>query len=185
MPVFFAMGRRKIKAYGEDPLANPDKEPNLLIMDVSDGRMDLAPKVARACAWALETGYTQMVLLDDDTFVDVFRLNDYAWMSFQNEKDYVGFQGLTRTWMSGSCVILSQRAMRVVSVSADMKENAHDDIQMGLALQGLTWQHTDRFNVGPDPKNMPMPENLIVATHKCLPDTMREVHLRHVMAFGI
>ena len=185
LPHKFVVGKRKVKAYGENPMANPENEPNMLILPVSDARMDLSPKIKGACEWALENGYTQMVVLDDDTFVDTARLADYCERAFALGKDYVGFQGPNREWMSGSAYIISISAMRILSVAPELKDNTHDDIQTGLALKGrVIWEHTEKFNVGPVPEPLPLPDNEIITAHKCLPDVMREVSTRHTMAFG-
>lgn len=180
LPHKFIVGKRK-----DGSLANPDREQDLLIVPVNDARLQLAPKIAAACAWSLESGFTQMVVVDDDTFVDAARLGIYCGQVYFNGKDYVGFQGQTREWMSGSAYVLSLRAMRILSVASELTPNSHDDIQTGLALKGrVVWQHTDRFNVGPDPELMPLPTNEIITTHKCPPVKMREISLRHEMAFG-
>lgn len=153
--------------------------PDALHCNVSDAFKDIAPKVQYACRYALDTNTDFLVVGDDDTLLIPERL---LACGFQKH-DYLGFMrtsGLEYNanipYAQGSCYVLSARAMEKVVLSDVMRPGIIDDGAVGQALfRRVPFTHEHRFEPGPVPEPFPMASNDLISTHKCLPDTMRNL----------
>lgn len=154
----------------------PTTEEDVLYCQVPDTFSSIAPKIWAACTYALEEGVTNLFVCDDDTYVRPDRL-----LASDFEKgDYIGF---VRTdgvpYMQGSAYWLSERAMEHVVLHKElMRPGVIDDGAVGQCLvDRVQFVHDWCYQPGPNGlENPPLPQNNIITTHKCLPDTMRHVH---------
>lgn len=169
---------------GEGPKLN---EENLVQFPVPDNFGNMAPKVAKACEFAVKF-YDWVVVCDDDTYVVPERLEAALTQGYGYEdyaQDYIGWRredgGQQYNWpyVQGSCYWLSKRAAQEVAVSSIMRPGIPDDVAVGkvLGLVGIEIISDSRYYPGPVAGNgRPKPTNDIISTHKCLPETMQHIH---------
>ena len=153
--------------------------PDALLCDVSDAFTDIAPKVLGAVTYALDNNVTNLVVIDDDTYLCWPRMLASGFQKF----DYLGFVRSYSEcpYMQGACFSLSARAMeRIMKNSFYLRNGVPDDVAVGRALYGeVPFTHEHRFSVGapyPAPHMWPQKDNDIIAAHKLLPALMRDCH---------
>ena len=150
-----------------------------LACDVSDAFTDIAPKVLAAVTYSLEQNVTNLIVIDDDTYLCWPRLLASGFQKF----DYLGF---VRThadfpYMQGSCYTLSECAMeRIMKNNLFMRNAIPDDVAVGNCLYGeVPFTHEHRFSVGvPYPTSVWWPQkgNAQIVAHKMDAVNMRACH---------
>ena len=156
--------------------AKAKQETDLLKFPVSDKFDQIAPKVKHACLYAIQKGYHNLVIVDDDTYVRPERLARLCLV----DEDIIGFlrEDLVGYYPQGSCYVLGPCAIRYLAVSKELDGVGPDDVLVGKVLckHLTTINHTNEINPGPMWYKMPLKDNAVVSTHKCLPKIMRSVH---------
>ena len=173
---FFVLGRSPGLSLGQvDYVTYKDA----LMCDVSDDFKDIAPKVLGAVQYSLEQNVTNLVVVDDDTYLCWPRLASSGFQKF----DYLGFvrDYDDRVYMQGSCYSLSERAMeRIMKNNHCMTSGIPDDVAVGRCLYGeVPFTHEHRFAVGvpyPESTRWPQSSNEIIASHKANRDIMYRIH---------
>jgi len=173
---FFVLGRSPGLSLGQvDYVTYKDA----LMCDVSDDFKDIAPKVLGAVQYSLEQNVTNLVVVDDDTYLCWPRMLASGFQKF----DYLGF---VRThadfpYMQGSCYTLSECAMeRIMKNNLFMRNAIPDDVAVGNCLYGeVPFTHEHRFSVGvPYPTSVWWPQkgNAQIVAHKMDAVNMRACH---------
>lgn len=148
---------------------------------VSDAFADIAPKVWVACRYGLEQNVDNLFVCDDDTYAVVSRLMKSGFQ----KHDYVGFvrpygdvANGNVPYIQGSAYWLTARAMEQIVLSSEMRPGIIDDGAVGRALYGkVPMTHDARYWPGPTCEgHIPLPENDLITTHKCLPGIMEACH---------
>jgi hypothetical protein len=163
-------------------------EPRLVIPDtlscnVSDRFEDIAPKILCACMSMLDHNTEFGFFCDDDTYVRPDRLLGSGYRKL----DYCGWvrtHGDVSTgglpYIQGSAFWLSARSMEHIVRAGEkvMRPGIIDDGAVGVALDGkVALTHDRRYWPGPDAwQCAPHPDNNIITSHKCDPETMRRMH---------
>jgi hypothetical protein len=150
-----------------------------LACDVSDDFKNIAPKVLAAVEYSLEQNVTNLVVVDDDTYLCWPRMLASGFHKF----DYFGFvrSYSEYPYMQGSCFTLSERAMeRIMKNKHHMTNGIPDDVAVGRCLYGeVPFTHEHRFSVSvpyPDPAWWPNKKNNVIAAHKMNFMTMHACH---------
>jgi len=150
-----------------------------LACDVSDAFKDIAPKVLAAVTYSLEQNVTNLVVIDDDTYLCWPRLASSGFQKF----DYLGFvrDYDFNVYMQGACFTLSERAMeRIMKNSHCMTNGIPDDVAVGRCLYGeVPFTHEHRFAVGvpyPESTCWPQKGNDAISAHKMHAAAMRTCH---------
>jgi hypothetical protein len=159
-----------------EPTATPI--PDALMCATPDGFNKISPKILFACAYALQENVTNLLVLDDDTFVHWPRMKTSGFEKY----DYLGFVRTHLVWpyMQGSCYWLSERAMQYVAKPELTACDIPDDLAVGRVLHGkVPFTHEHRYQVGhpyPEQHLWPRKDNDIIASHKMSDWSMRECH---------
>ena len=150
-----------------------------LACDVSDAFTDIAPKVLAAVTYSLEQNATNLVVVDDDTYLCWLRMLASGFQKF----DYLGFvrDYDDHVYMQGSCYSLSERAMeRIMKNKHCMTNGIPDDVAVGRCLYGeVPFTHEHRFSIGvpyPESTCWPQKGNDVISAHKMHAAAMRACH---------
>jgi hypothetical protein len=155
-------------------------ESNVLSFQEPDDFKSIAPKLCRAFEFAIRNGYTNALVLDDDTYVRPERIDTSGWELV----DYMGYLRIGKLaynndvpYAQGSAYVISARGMGFAIRSGLMVPNVIDDGALGRALiDKVHFVHNNNFEVGPNRDRLPLAGNNILTTHKCLPGVMEQVH---------
>jgi len=150
-----------------------------LACDESDAFTDIAPKVLAAVEYSLDNNVTNLVIIDDDTYLCWPRMLASGFQKF----DYLGFvrDYDFNVYMQGACFTLSERAMeRIMKNKHCMTNGIPDDVAVGRCLYGeVPFTHEHRFSIGvPYPTSLwwPQKDNAVIAAHKMDTYNMRACH---------
>jgi galactosyltransferase len=110
-----------------------------IFLDVGDDYYSLVPKTRAVFQWALDHGYTHILKLDDDVFVDVdktltgFQDADYRGTLREGQVNVYGTSELTCKYACGPAYWLSRRAMQTI-VDSPLPATPYEDRATGYAL---------------------------------------------------
>lgn len=122
---------------GRTPGTVPPLKDDEVLVDVDDGYLDLPAKTRAMCRYAREHGYDWLFKCDDDTYVQLQRLER---SNFQSLGDYIGRargswgRDYPAPYASGFSYWLSQRAFTIIA-DAKLTEDTAEDRWVGNTLQ--------------------------------------------------
>jgi hypothetical protein len=167
---------------GTEKMAEPLRQPlsDEVFLTVGDNYTQNAFKLKEIIRYALAGGYTNLLVVDDDTFVypELFGTEFRSY-------DYAGAK--TGAFHPGSCVFLSKAAMEIL-IDARITSFA-DDVWVGdvMAKAGIPRHNIAgiRHEFGIDYQVNPYQvSKLAVALHSCTPDVMRTLWTRYTTALS-
>lgn len=167
-----------------DTLSNMYGETDMLILDCADDFRNIGPKVRAAMQEIIKRQFDMLVVVDDDTYLRPERLQEFV--EENADGDYLGFTRFEfnsdrPTYQQGACFVLSREAVAILADSDELSKGFPDDPPTGRALDGkVIWRNTARFYPGPNTDVWPTADNDLIATHKCLPGVMQEIHKRWI-----
>lgn len=170
-----------------DPERRTQKDLNILrspesdevFLPCGDNYTANATKVREICKWAIAHGYTNLVLVDDDTYIDPARLITAENLAY----DYAG--GGQGCFAPGSCIFLSRRAMERLVASPIL--SYADDLWIGsvMTASGITRHVIDsiRHEFG-DSYRATVDDEGYAAIHSCTPKVMRALWTLRTMSLS-
>ena len=155
------------------------EEPGLKILLAPDDYLQLPQKTYALVRYALERGYTRLIKVDDDTY-----LNIQNALKVLAKGDCVGFERKAPPhnegipYPQGGCYSLSQRAMWAVNGNPRVFTKGLEDAAVGRALRTCGILITHDENVKTDYRKGPQPlEASTVSIHGLKnPAIMRDIH---------
>jgi hypothetical protein len=156
-------------------------EPDVISFNVPDEFKCIGPKVVRMCQTAVECEATQLVVMDDDTYLVPGRLTALIGAMLDNGADVAAFMRQDPHYPQGAMYVLGPKAYKIIAACPwEVLAPIPDDVLVGKLLEGhnITVYHTENINPGPNWRaGVPHKrDNLVISTHKCLPADMKAVH---------
>lgn len=147
-------------------------------LEVPDDYANLPQKTYAIVRAAVDHGCNRLIKVDDDTYL---RLPDA--LSVLSNGHCVGHirndppHNAGIPYPQGGCYSLSLRAMEAVLAAPEFFSTGLEDAAVGKALHaaGIPLKHSDRIRTDYR-MGVPAPDNDIISTHHCSPETMRAIH---------
>lgn len=164
---------------GETAPVGEPCEPDCVYLGCGDSYQDLTFKVRAIARWALERGFSHLFKVDDDTWIDPWKLLRAS--GFESH-DYVGWTRGRRYCHGGAGYWLSRRAMELIATDPEPAPDPAEDVYIGKLLQarGVVMEQDRRYLAGRPAAWMaiepPKPSNAVITLHGLNPGEMLEFH---------
>lgn len=156
---------------GETAPVREPCETDCVYLGCGDGYQDLTFKVRAIVRWALERGFSHLFKVDDDTYIDPWKLLASGF----EQHDYCGWTRGRRYCHGGAGYWLSRRAMELIATDPEPAPDPAEDVYIGKLLQahGVAMVQDKRYlPQGPRPARA----DAVITMHKLSPVEMLAFH---------
>lgn len=148
-------------------------ETDCVYLGCGDGYQELNLKVRALVGWALERGFTHLFKVDDDTYIDPWKLLASGF----EKHDYCGWTRGRRYCHGGAGYWLSRRAMEIIAADPEPLADSAEELYVGTLLQarGVVMVQDKRYLPH---RELPGPTRStdIISMHKLSPGELLEFH---------